>query len=95
MRIWTTSLIFFFTVSSRIIDTTDGAFKKSNNASHGSSYTNIDESSLVINGNLVDDQGPGSFRTHTVHGGFVQNESELVNGDMDRETFLSVFCRKD
>lgn len=79
---------------SSIIDITDGALEKDDNASHGSSYTHVDESSMVINGNLADGQGPGSFRTHAVHGGSVRNGSKLVNGDMDRETFLSIFCRK-
>lgn len=89
-----TSDFSLFTGSSKIVKITGGTFEENNNAGHGSSYTHVDCSSLVINGDLMKGQGSGSLRAHNIQVGSVQNGSKLVNGDMDPESFLLVFGQK-
>ncbi|KAJ5976627.1 hypothetical protein N7481_010334 [Penicillium waksmanii] len=60
-------------------------------------YTNtaMDHSARVFNGDIARAYDPSSTREHHLHGGSVKNESRLVNGDLDRETFLAFFCNSD
>ncbi|KAB8261775.1 hypothetical protein BDV32DRAFT_157785 [Aspergillus pseudonomiae] len=55
--------------------------------------TEMDESSKVINGDMVDGLKPSSLRKHHMRGGSVKGNSKLVNGDIDRHAFLAFFCR--
>ncbi|OGM48833.1 hypothetical protein ABOM_003018 [Aspergillus bombycis] len=55
--------------------------------------TEVDESSSVFNGDVVNGMKPASVRKHHMHGGSVKRNSRLVNGDLDRQSFLAFFCR--
>jgi hypothetical protein len=54
----------------------------------------IDQSSIVMNGNVPGGKAQAGSRIHVAHGGSVTNNSMLLNGDMDRETFLGLMCSK-
>ena len=60
-------------------------------------YTNtyMDHSAQVFNGDVARAYDPSSTREHHLHGGSVKNKSKLVNGDLDRDTFLAIFCNSD
>ncbi|OOO05235.1 hypothetical protein OAory_01067510 [Aspergillus oryzae] len=55
--------------------------------------TEIDESSHVFNGDMVDGMKAPRVRKHHMRGGSVKGKSKLVNGDLDRHTFLAFFCQ--
>lgn len=57
--------------------------------------TNIDRSAQVFNGDIARAYDSSSSREHHLHGGSVRNNSRLVNGDLDRDTFLAFFCNSD
>ncbi|KAJ5201712.1 uncharacterized protein N7498_006375 [Penicillium cinerascens] len=60
-------------------------------------YTNtyVDHSAQIFNGDVARAYDPSSTREHHLHGGSVKNKSKLVNGDLDRDTFLAIFCNSD
>lgn len=55
----------------------------------------MDHSARVFNGDIARAYDPSSTREHHLHGGSVKNKSRLVNGDLDRDTFLAFFCNSD
>lgn len=59
---------------------------------HCYTNTSMDRSSKVFNGDIARAYDSSSKREHHLHGGSVKNKSTLVNGDLDRDTFLAVFC---
>lgn len=60
-------------------------------------YTNtyMDHSAQVFNGDVARAYDPSSTREHHLHGGSIKNQSKLVNGDLDRDTFLAIFCNSN
>lgn len=66
----------------------------SGRSAHGSFGMIIDQSSIVMNGNVPGGKAQAGSRIHVAHGGSVTNNSMLLNGDMDRETFLGLMCSK-
>ncbi|KAE8325661.1 hypothetical protein BDV39DRAFT_216354 [Aspergillus sergii] len=56
--------------------------------------TEIDESSHVINGDMVDGMKAPRVRKHHMRGGSVKGKSKLVNGDLDRQAFVAFFCQE-
>lgn len=86
-----------FAESSSNVEVTDGTLENDEYVGHGSSYTRVDDMSLVINGDVTNGQESRSVpvREHTLKGGSVRNGSTLVNGDTykDLQSF-SVFNRK-
>ncbi|CEJ62893.1 hypothetical protein PMG11_11378 [Penicillium brasilianum] len=56
--------------------------------------TEITGFSKVLNGSVVEAQKSQSS-CHVMYGGSVENGSKLVNGNLDRESFLEFFCRKN
>ncbi|KAJ5913743.1 hypothetical protein N7504_002626 [Penicillium tannophilum] len=59
---------------------------------HCYTNTDIDRSAQVFNGDVARAYDSSSTREHHLHGGSVKNKSRLVNGDLDRDTFLALFC---
>lgn len=57
--------------------------------------TDMDRSARVFNGDVARAYDSSSTREHHLHGGSVKNKSRLVNGDLDRDTFLAFFCNSD
>lgn len=55
----------------------------------------MDHSSRVFNGDIARVYDPSTTREHHLHGGSVKNKSRLVNGDLDRDTFLAFFCNSE
>lgn len=53
----------------------------------------VDQSSMVVNGDITGAKAQDGFRIHAARGGLVTNNSVLWNGDMDRESFLKSMCR--
>ncbi|KAJ6190148.1 hypothetical protein N7519_000169 [Penicillium mononematosum] len=62
---------------------------------HCYANTNIDRSAQVFNGDVARAYDSSSTREHHLHGGSVKNKSKLVNGDLDRDTFLAFFCNSN
>jgi hypothetical protein len=60
---------------------------------HSSKATQIDSSSQVINGSVIDGRRTGSVGKHSLEGGSVKNNSKLANGNMDPKSFIAFFCR--
>ncbi|KAJ5181969.1 hypothetical protein N7449_012116 [Penicillium cf. viridicatum] len=59
-------------------------------------YTNTSiDNSQVFNGDIARAYDASSAREHHLHGGSVKNKSRLVNGDLDRDTFLAIFCNSN
>ncbi|KAE8375665.1 hypothetical protein BDV26DRAFT_294781 [Aspergillus bertholletiae] len=54
--------------------------------------TDVDQSSSVFNGAVVDGVKPVAIRKHHMHGGSVKRDSKVVNGDLDQKSFLAFFC---
>ncbi|KAJ5987632.1 hypothetical protein N7451_011997, partial [Penicillium sp. IBT 35674x] len=69
-----------------------GSVQSPDHAIHCYTNTNIDQSAQVFNGDIARAYDTSSTREHHLHGGSVKNGSKLVNGDLDRETFLAIFC---
>ncbi|PYH28212.1 uncharacterized protein BO87DRAFT_235008 [Aspergillus neoniger CBS 115656] len=63
-------------------------------ACHCHKDTEIDNTSFLFNGDIVDGSEPSLVRKHHLQGGSVRNHSKFVNGDLDRETFLAFFCQQ-
>ncbi|KAJ5588618.1 hypothetical protein N7537_011296 [Penicillium hordei] len=59
---------------------------------HCYTNTSMDNSAQVFNGDIARAYDASSTREHHLHGGSVKNKSRLVNGDLDRDTFLAIFC---
>lgn len=59
---------------------------------HSTGATKVDGTSRVLNGSITDGQEPSAFRIHSMDGGFVKNNSRLVNGDLTPDEFRRVFC---
>lgn len=66
--------------------------ERSRHVCHCYKNTNVDQKSWVYNGSIVGAETSETIRKHHLNGGSVKNESKLVNGDLDRETFLAFFC---
>lgn len=62
---------------------------------HCYTNTDIDHSAQVFNGDVARAYDSSSTREHHLHGGSVKNKSRLVNGDLDRDTFLAMFCNSN
>ncbi|OQE26077.1 hypothetical protein PENFLA_c007G06667 [Penicillium flavigenum] len=62
---------------------------------HCFTNTNMDHSAQVFNGDIARAYDSSSTREHHLHGGSVKNNSRLVNGDLDRDTFLAFFCNSN
>ncbi|KAJ5978640.1 hypothetical protein N7501_001982 [Penicillium viridicatum] len=62
---------------------------------HCYTNTNLDHSAQVFNGDVARAYDSSSTREHHLHGGSVKNKSRLVNGDLDRDTFLAIFCNSN
>lgn len=59
-------------------------------------YTNTSiDNSRVFNGDITRAYDASSTREHHLHGGSVKNKSRLVNGDLDRDTFIAMFCNSN
>lgn len=65
------------------------------NIKHCYTNTDVDHSSHVFNGDIARAYDSSSTREHHLHGGSVKNQSRLVNGDLDRDTFLAIFCNSN
>ncbi|KAE8139844.1 hypothetical protein BDV38DRAFT_41022 [Aspergillus pseudotamarii] len=55
--------------------------------------TEIDDSSHVFNGDVVNGMKPSIARKHYMRGGSVKGKSKLVNGDLDKASFAAFFCQ--
>ncbi|KAJ5512215.1 hypothetical protein N7463_001767 [Penicillium fimorum] len=62
---------------------------------HCYTNTNTDHSARVFNGDVARAYDASCIREHHLHGGSVKNKSMLVNGDLDRDTFLAMFCNSN
>ncbi|KAK9646521.1 hypothetical protein HCH54_005260 [Aspergillus fumigatus] len=60
---------------------------------HCYSNTEIDNTSRVFNGDIIDGNADSTIRKHHLKGGSIKNNSKFVNGDLDRNTFIAFFCR--
>ena len=69
----------------------DKRFNIIKGSAHGVFHTEIDESSLVFNGNGSSGQDQNGRRVHVISGVSVRNESVLFNGDLDRKKFLKIY----
>ncbi|KAE8365069.1 hypothetical protein BDV27DRAFT_171883 [Aspergillus caelatus] len=81
-------------ISSECSESDDGEPQEQpQEACHCYQDTEIDESSHVFNGDMVDGMKPSIVRKHHMRGGSVKGKSKLVNGDLDRHSFLAFFCK--
>ncbi|KAJ5481475.1 hypothetical protein N7475_000287 [Penicillium sp. IBT 31633x] len=63
---------------------------KTRRSAHGFFGMEIDEGSAVFNGD-AGGKHPNGTKLHIISGGSVTNNSTLVNGDLDKESFKKTF----
>ncbi|KAE8160925.1 hypothetical protein BDV40DRAFT_269227, partial [Aspergillus tamarii] len=81
-------------ISSQCSESDDGEpQERAKEACHCYRDTEIDQSSHVFNGDVVQSMNTSIVRKHHMRGGSVKGNSKLVNGDLDKDSFAAFFCQ--